>query len=169
MLIDGRSGSGKTELAMAFIAAHPRWQLVSLDELYPGWGGLEAGSAAVPELLESRRYRRWDWAGSRPSDWVTLDETRPILIEGCGALSRANRGLATSGVWVSLDAGSRRERATTRDAGAYDDHWEEWARQEEAFIARENPAALADLVVDGGEPIARTLSSFARLSARVVE
>ena len=44
LLIDGRSGSGKTELARAVVAGVPEAQLVRLDDLYPGWGGLEEGS-----------------------------------------------------------------------------------------------------------------------------
>ena len=36
LLIDGRSGSGKSELATA-IAAATGSQVVRLDDLYPGW------------------------------------------------------------------------------------------------------------------------------------
>src|SRR5690606_29833513 len=47
VLIDGRSGSGKTTLATALAARLPGTQLVRLDDFYPGWDGLEAGSAHV--------------------------------------------------------------------------------------------------------------------------
>ncbi len=46
VLIDGRSGAGKTTLARD-LAPMLGAQLVSLDDIYPGWAGLEAGSAAV--------------------------------------------------------------------------------------------------------------------------
>ncbi len=46
ILIDGRSGSGKTELARAIVDDWPGAQLVRLDEVYPGWHGLAAASSS---------------------------------------------------------------------------------------------------------------------------
>ncbi|MBB5843653.1 uridine kinase [Conyzicola lurida] len=151
LLIDGRSGSGKTELARAVVAGHPTAQLVRLDDVYPGWGGLEAGSQAAHEILdaESPRWRRWDWVTGRHAEWHTLDRDRPLVIEGCGALSRQNRSLATFGIWVALDPELRKRRALARDGETYAPHWDEWAAQEDVFLTRENPAGLADAIVDG--------------------
>jgi len=148
LLIDGRSGSGKTELASR-LARETGAQLVRMDSLYPGWRGLEAGSALVTELLTTGRWQRWDWATSTPAEWHSVDLARPLIVEGCGALSAANRALASHGIWITLDAATRKRRALARDGDAYAPHWDEWAAQEEAFIARENPAALADEIVDG--------------------
>ena len=152
LLIDGRSGSGKTELASAIVAGSPEVQLVRLDDLYPGWGGLAEGSRiAHDEILaaEHPRWRRWDWVLGRHADWLEIDPARPLVIEGCGALSRDNRALATFGIWVTLDAETRKARALARDGASYAPHWDEWAAQEDAFLTRENPAAHADAVIDG--------------------
>jgi uridine kinase len=152
LLIDGRSGSGKTELARAVVAGVPEAQLVRLDDLYPGWGGLEEGSRAVHDgILASAHpgWRRWDWATGAHAEWHDLDPGRPLVIEGCGALSRANRALSTFGIWVALDQATRKRRALARDGDSYAPHWDEWAAQEEEFLTRENPAAHADAVVDG--------------------
>ena len=146
LLIDGRSGSGKSELASALADVA---QVVRLDDLYPGWDGLEAGSAAVPGIIRSRRYQRWDWVLSRPAQWIELD-AGPLVIEGCGALSAANRDLADLGLWVDYPTPGRRERALAREPG-YSQHWDGWAAQEEAFIDRENPRSLADEIVDGDD------------------
>ncbi|MBX3093866.1 MAG: ATP-binding protein [Cryobacterium sp.] len=154
VLVDGRSGSGKTELARAMVGQKPELQLVRMDDLYPGWGGLEAGSQHVHDYILAatiRRWQRWDWAASEPAEWHVLDPRRPVLIEGCGALSRANRALAAYAVWVELDEQTRRERVIARDGGSWIDRWDDWAAQEEAFIAREHPKSLADLVLDGNE------------------
>lgn len=75
---------------------------------------------------------------------------RPVLVEGCGALSRANHAVAAHAVWVELDEPTRRERVHARDGGSWADRWDQWAAQEEAFIAREDPRSLADTVIDGG-------------------
>ena len=150
VLIDGRSGAGKTTLARD-LAPLLGAQLVSLDDLYPGWDGLEAGSAAVAETVLRDRdpgWRRWDWESSALAEWHPVDPAEPIVIEGCGALSRANRALATFGIWVQLRGTERRRRALERDPG-FAVHWNRWALQELAHAARERPRSLADVIVTG--------------------
>lgn len=129
----------------------PGSQLVRLDDIYPGWGGLEAGSRHVRDFIlsASPRWQRWDWEDGTPAEWHVLDPSRPIIVEGCGALSRANRALAHYGIWVELDEPIRKARALARDGEAYAPHWDEWAAQEAAFIEREKPQELADQVVEG--------------------
>jgi uridine kinase len=150
VLIDGRSGAGKTVLAEA-LAPRLDAQLVSLDDLYPGWEGLEAGSEAVHETVLRARdpgWTRWDWTSSRPAEWHPLDPDRALVIEGCGALSRTNRALASFGIWIDVDAAERHRRSAARDNGRFEEFWQVWAAQEDRFIARENPRALADVVID---------------------
>lgn len=149
ILIDGRSGSGKSELAAGLVAALPQYQLLRLDDLYPGWDGLDAASRALPGILRTARWRRWDWAADAPGAWQEFDPDRPLIVEGAGALSRASRPLADFVIWVELDAPTRKRRALARDGDGYAPHWERWAAQEEAHLAREGPRELADLVVDG--------------------
>jgi uridine kinase len=152
VLVDGRSGAGKTVLAES-IAPRLDAQLVSLDDVYPGWDGLEAGSEAVHETVLRTRdpgWTRWDWATARRAEWHPLDPDRPLVVDGCGALSRANRAAATFGIWVELDAEERRRRSSERDEGRFDHYWQPWAAQEDAFIAREHPRELADRVIDEG-------------------
>lgn len=156
VLVDGRSGSGKTEFARALVAAWPGAQLVRLDDIYPGWDGLQAASEHVARFVLSPepRWRRWDWHASEPAEWRLLDPARPIVVEGCGALSHRNRALADLGVWVDHADAERLERAMARDGVAYELYWERWAAQEAAFIARERPALLADLLVMGADAAA---------------
>jgi uridine kinase len=149
ILIDGRSGSGKTELARAIAADWPEAQLVRMDDLYPGWDGLAAGAARVPEVLRTGRFRPWDWYAGEPGAERILDLSRPVIVEGVGALTRASRPLADLAVWVEYPAALRKERALARDGAAFEGHWDEWAAQEDALIATEHPQALADVVVHG--------------------
>jgi predicted kinase len=148
ILIDGGSGSGKTELA-AVLAPALGAELVRLDDVYPGWDGLEVASLMVPDIIDASRWRRWDWAAGEPAEWHDLDPRRPLVIEGCGSLSRANRALATFGIWVELDEPTRKARALARDGDAYAPHWDRWAAQERAFFERERPDRLADTVLEG--------------------
>lgn len=165
ILIDGRSGSGKTELARSLVQLWPHYQLVRMDDLYPGWNGLDAGSAAVPGILHALRWRSWDWAGDRPGSWRELDASRPLVVEGVGAISRASRGLADAALWVDLDATTRRRRALDRDGDAFAPHWDDWAAREDAFIARERPHELAQLIIDGSSAVAALATARVALGA----
>lgn len=158
VLIDGASGSGKTTLADELAQ---RWpgpagrpvRVVHLDAFYPGWGGLAAGSAMVAETVLRERdpgYRRWDWHARRPAEWVPLDPTDSLIVEGCGALTPANRALATAGIWVVGNPAERKRRALARDGEVFAPHWEEWAAQERAHWRAHRPRELADWWFVGG-------------------
>lgn len=150
VLIDGRSGAGKTTLARELVPLIGA-TLVSLDDLYPGWNGLAAGSAAVHQTVLRPRepgWTRWDWASSAPGEWYPIDPAVPIVVEGCGALSRANRAIASLGIWVDAPAAERRRRALDREPD-FAPHWREWAAQERTHAAREHPRELADVIVEG--------------------
>ena len=154
VLVDGGSGSGKTTLARLLADAWPGpIEVVSLDSFYPGWDGLAAASAAVAsDVLDPERpgYRRWDWDAGRPAEWVDLDPTASLIVEGCGALTPRNRALATSGVWVVGGPDARRAAALARDGEEFAPHWEQWAAQERAHWRAHRPRELADWwVVDG--------------------
>jgi len=155
-LIDGRSGSGKTTLGRQLAAAWPvdrlgPVRLVHLDDVYPGWRGLEAASRAVETSILSRvapGWRRWDWQHDRATSWEALDPAMSLIVEGAGALTRASSPLADVRVWLELDAVTRRARALSRDGSSYEPWWEIWAEQERRHLERHAPAGLADVVVE---------------------
>lgn len=148
VLVDGRSGTGKTTLGDA-VAARLGAQIVHLDDVYPGWDGLRAAAdAVVTDVLGAPSgYRRWDWAQDRSAGWSAVDPEQPIVVEGCGALSRGSAPLASLRVWLEADDDVRRDRAIGRDGEVFAREWERWAAQEATFIAAEQPSALADVVL----------------------
>jgi len=150
VLIDGHSGAGKTTLATE-LAYGMGAQHVAMDSFYPGWGGLEVGSAMVPALLatDNPGYRRWDWKRNQAAEWHKVNGKKDIIVEGAGSLSRANRELATFALWIRLDQVERKRRAFARDGARYHEHWDRWAGQEQAFFLRERPDTLADAIMDG--------------------
>lgn len=158
VLIDGGSGSGKTTLAGELLAEFQARgfggaQLVSLDDAYPGWGGLAAASQAVHrDMLRTEHpgYESWDWAADAPGPWRDIDGSAPLIIEGCGSLSRESAPLATTSVWIELDEAHRKPRALSRpgDVGVFEEFWEMWAAQEREHWRRNAPFLLADVVIE---------------------
>lgn len=155
VLVDGGSGAGKSTFARRLVAAWSRLsgepvQLVSMDDFYPGWSGLAEGSRiVVDDVLSSDRpgYRRWDWARQEPGEWVELDRTRPMVIEGCGALTPASAALAQLSFWLQLQEQERKGRALTRDGEGFAPWWDAWAAQEQLHWAAHRPWRLASFTV----------------------
>ena len=154
LLLDGGSGAGKSVLADDISAAWAEargeaLQVVRLDDVYPGWFGLAAASAAVPGTIlraADPGYRRWDWELQRPGRWVSIDPGRSILVEGCGSLTVASAPLAHVRIWLNLAEPVRKVRALARDVG-YEPWWDTWAVQERRHWAENRPWELADLTV----------------------
>jgi hypothetical protein len=165
--LDGLSGAGKTRLALTLAQRLPGAAVVHLDDVYPGWDGLEA---AVPLLVEHVlrplagdapiTVPSWDWTRDRPGATRTLAALGPprpqvVLVEGSGAGARMVAPLLAGLIWLDAAEPVRRERALARDGAAYAPHWSRWADQEVAHFRREGTRDRADLVLDGtddGEP-----------------
>ncbi|WP_249353665.1 hypothetical protein [Microbacterium sp. 2FI] len=150
VLVDGRSGAGKTSLAHALVARWPlagRVQLVALDAIYPGWDGLDAGVELAREqiLVPHGRgligvWQRWDWEVAAPAEAHAVDPSLPLIVEGSGLLTAATAALGDVRVWLDSPEPSRRHRALTRDGDTYRPHWTRWARQEDRHVVRDRPA-----------------------------
>ena len=130
--IDGYSGSGKSTLAAALERQLEGWQILHLDDWYPGWDGLAEGARVARAIAHDLRagrpssYVTWDWEASAPGHAVRVP-LAPAIIEGCGALE-ADADLS---VWIA-DPGEeeRRSRAIARDGQTYAPHWRRWAAQD---------------------------------------
>lgn len=164
--IDGRSGAGKTTLAIELAAQlrnHHKVSLFHLEDIYPGWNGLTAGieryvSTVLAPLsrAEPATWTSWDWekhydGGTR----VTLP-AEIVIIEGVGAAAAAARPLLSAVIWADSPDGVRRKRALDRDGGTYEPFWDQWAEQEDAWLATDDVPGEADIRVlnnaDGSAP-----------------
>lgn len=148
--IDGLAGSGKTTFAdeLGHVA---RCRVIHLDDIYPGWRGLEEVAQEVLPLLaalrEDRpgRYRRWDWTQMSYVAEVTVDPTDLLVIEGVGSGQRAWADLITVLVWIDASQDVRLARGLARDGVAVRDQWVQWQDDELALLAREQTDVRADL------------------------
>jgi uridine kinase len=151
--VDGRSGAGKSTLAAALAAELPA-PIVSMEDLYGGWNGLEDGvdrlvTDVLLPLSEGRRalVPRYDWISGTWDAPVPLDPPDYLVVEGVGAgCIRAARYVSLL-VWLELPEETRKHRALERDGDTYRPYWDLWAAQETAMLARERTPERADVVV----------------------
>lgn len=154
VLIDGTSGSGKTSLADALTrrlgSAHAT--VLHLDDIYPGWSGLDVARSTVARLAPAYlaggapTWRRYDWNADHLVATHPIDPAQPLVIEGCGAF--AVRGLPWPAVRVWLDAPEpiRRDRALARDP-AFAAYWTYWESAVRRYIVEVHPERWADIAL----------------------
>jgi hypothetical protein len=148
-IIDGRSGAGKSAFATN-LAEEQSAVLVSIDDVYPGWDGLDAGSWHIHQYLVTPflagltgRYRPWLWDESRRGDWIEIPPGKPLIVEGCGAIRRDSPLESTTRIWIETEDEIRLARALERDGEMYAPHWTRWALQEERFLALHHSRDIA--------------------------
>lgn len=159
LAIDGRSGAGKTSLAVetaALLRPHLSVSVFHLDSVYPGWDGLAASlpgyvQDVVSPLSAGRpaHWRWWDWTTGAPG---AADDTAPadvVILEGVGAGHRQARPHMHAVAWVAMEDAERKRRALDRDGETFAAHWDRWASQEDEYLAADDVADAAWLTVDG--------------------
>ena len=153
--IDGPSGAGKTDFTAALAEHLPSAHVLHMDDMYPGWDGLEQAVADLHDQVlaplargERATFRRWDWEHDRYAEWHSLPATHLLVVDGVG--SGAGRGAALESVlvWVEADRDVRFRRGIERDGPSYLPHWERWAAHEEALFAFDRTRNRADLILD---------------------
>jgi hypothetical protein len=167
LLVDGRSGGGKTTFAER--AAHLLGgAVVHADDLawhhdLTAWDDLAIEHVIGP-------WRRGEEISYRPPGWVARgrdgqvrvpDDVRVLVLEGVGAGRASIADHADAVVWVQSDRGLARERGLRRDVelgrtpAEAEAFWDEYAASEEPFLAADRPWERAALLVNGtaGEPL----------------
>jgi uridine kinase len=167
VLIDGRAASGKSSLAAAlknqlFKELEQAPRLVHMDDLYPGWEGLVAGSHYLNQQIlqplklgKTASWQLWDWEQAQRgrsdepgNGWREFAGGTPLIVEGCGSLSRVSAELADYRVWIETEQQVRHQRWLDRDGEKFNEFWHIWAAQEDEFYQQEKSSQLADLVIE---------------------
>lgn len=156
--IDGRSGAGKTSVAAlvtATLLEKGRTDVVTIEveDFIPGWSGLVNGiegfaNDVVGPIRENgfAVARGWDWhrqQWSEPARVPSAGRAGIVLVTGCGSTSAHVAPFVDLSIWVDAPEEVRRSRIADRDSYDWSEHWEEWARQEDALLAERDSPALA--------------------------
>lgn len=154
--VDGLSCAGKSTFAAALAEAIPGGVVVHGDDMSrPGrptwehdrfatdvWAPLVAGDAAS--------YQRWHWTSQEPGEWLHVPAGATVIAEGVHVLDETVQVPWDVRVWVDVNRDLRLQRAREREGGARWDCWStNWLPQEDAYVASQDPAASADVQVDG--------------------
>jgi uridine kinase len=153
ILVDGKSGVGKTRLAVRLADALDA-TLVHLDDGYHGWGGLASGRDAMIETVLGPlalglpgRFRAWDWGRDTAGDFVHVPPADVVVIDGCGVSTARSRELSSTVLWVECDETLRLDRLSGRDRGQFNDYYPSWDGQVDEHIAQNDPMTTATVVV----------------------
>ena len=160
LLIDGHAGSGKSSLAQAlsdrlFTETKQLARTVHMDDLYPGWSGLNAGASYLnSRILEplsrgkTAIWQIWDWEAGSRSEFREYSGENLLIVEGCGALNATSSRHADYSIWIDADPTVRNARLIERDQGRFGDYYQSWAEQEADFYLEHQSRSLADLIVE---------------------
>jgi para-aminobenzoate synthetase len=157
--VDGRSGAGKTTLAVelaALLREHHTVSLFHLEDIYPGWHGLADGQQRYLETVlqplargERATWTAWDWEQNDDGERRSTEPAEIVVVDGVGAAHAAARELTDVVIWIQAEAVDRRVRAIARDGAGYEPFWDVWAAQEEAWLDGDDVPRAADLLVHG--------------------
>lgn len=156
--VDGRSGSGKTDLSTQIAAtlggASGPVPVVNVDEMVPGWHGLRHGidrlvdGVLVPLTQGSPALlRRWDWVRDIDGDPLEMPWAPLVVVEGVGVGAARCRPYLSCLLWLELGTDERYRRAMARDGEQFRPWWDVWAAHEDRYLVANDPRSHADVVV----------------------
>jgi uridine kinase len=153
--VDGPGGAGKSSLA-EYLAHELEAPIVHTDD-FASW---ENPVDWWPELIEQvlvplaagrpARYTPSSWGGPA-KEQVVVEPVDFVVLEGVTASRTAFRPYLTYSIWVETPRPLRLRRGLARDGEDARADWERWMAEEDVYVAREQPAARADLVLAGDE------------------
>jgi uridine kinase len=158
--IDGYGGSGKSTFSERVHRAIPESVVVHIDDFaapsIPQWDWDRFRAQLLQPLLAGRpaRYQRWDWPTDSGAEWHDVPVGRPVIVEGVSSTRREVDAPWAITVWIEAPLEVRLGRAVERDGEAMLPVWlDVWIPSEDAYVAREDPAARVDVIVSGTEPV----------------
>jgi hypothetical protein len=156
--VDGRSGGGKTTFAERIAGGVTRGAMVHTDDVAWWQSRFDWALLLADGVLDPLRCGRA--VAFRPPAWETRGRDGAIevpagcevvVVEGVGASRKSLAPLLDATVWVQSDIVDARERCIARDGGTEEARafFDDWASEEEPFLAADRPWERANEIVAG--------------------
>jgi uridine kinase len=162
--IDGHGGSGKSTLA-ELLARQLSAEILHTDD-FASWDNpknwwpelieraLEPIAAGATTLSYPRS--KW-WPDHHPKPVVSQPVTEVMILEGVSSLRKEFRRYLAFGIFVTASREVCLARGIARDAQMGTPKeiaklWEQYYKDEENYVQRDDPARYADVVFDGMRP-----------------
>jgi hypothetical protein len=176
LAVDGRSGGGKTTVALRLAAAVPAATVLHTDDVawyhaFFDWADLVRDGILAP--LRAGRdvaYRppAWDERGREGA--ITASAASPlVIVEGVGIGRRELAEYVDALVWVQTDEVEARRRGLARDGADHASFWAEWQAAEDPFQAEQRPWERAGLIVCGAPELPHDPQSELVVAPRAAE
>lgn len=155
--VGGHGGAGKSTFSRLIAEQVSSAQIVPTDSF---WNGTHFDLPRLRTVLDvllagqQATYEEWDWAGARLAGQRTVEPTGVVIVEGVCALHQMFRHDMNVRVWIDTPSDVRLARGVARDGEHMRATWTDvWMPSEEAYVARDNPQACAQLTIDGNRPL----------------
>ncbi len=160
VLVDGRSGAGKTtaaeRIARALDAAIVHTDDIAWNHSIFDWDDLLLEHVIGPwRAGASFTYTPPGWLSHDRPGAIEVPATRTLVVEGVGACRVSLAEHADLTVWVQSDRTAARESGIARDIslgrtpGQAREFWDDWMSAEDPFQAESRPWNRARLIVRG--------------------
>ena len=164
ILIDGRSGNGKSTFANKTVTLFNA-SLVRTDDIawhyHPiDWDTILINNIINPWLTgQNVLYRPPGWHTKHRKGGIQVDTSNVLVIEGVGAGRASLATYSSLIIWVQANNQLVYDRALQRDMKAEgrnrqqaEDFWVKWKLHEDPFLAQDRPWSRAQLIINGTAP-----------------
>lgn len=153
--IDGGGGAGKSTLASNLSEELGHCPIIHTDD-FASW---ENSQNWYPRMIEQvlgplkqnkvARFQRYDWNKNELSDWLTVEPQEFVILEGVTSARKEFRPFLSFSLFVDTNAEVRLRRGLERDGPEAKDQWLKWMREEDEYLARDNPKSFVNVVTSG--------------------
>lgn len=158
--IDGYGGSGKSTVSKQLKDKLPHITIVQMDDFYspslkrPDLKRLQEQVLVPLRNNEQARYQIYKWEKDTLSEWIDIEPSGCIIIEGVFSMNQQLIENYDYKIWVDCSPDKASERGIKRDQEEHGvdtrDKWlREWLPREKEYIEKENPQGEADVIIDG--------------------
>lgn len=163
--VDGHGGSGKSTFAQ-LLSEKLEAQLIRTDD-FAGWDNplnwwpfvIERVFEPIKNGVKTLSYPRSKWWENHYPEPVTDQPVTSIMIlEGVSSSRKEFRDYISLSIFVDtpkkvcLQRGVERDGGTGKTKEELSAIWEEWFKEEDEYMQRDNPKANADIIIDGTRP-----------------